>query len=133
MSEPLHMGTESVLFICLGNICCSLIAEAFFSKLVNDQNISDKWKLDSEAISTCEIRNRPDYYRRQTLMKKYGITMNHISRQITKDFLTFDYVVYIDESNLRDLNRKVNQVKNFKAKIELLGSYKPQKLLFEEP
>jgi low molecular weight phosphotyrosine protein phosphatase len=34
----------------------------------------------------------------------------------------------------RDLNRKSNQVKNCKAKIELLGSYDPQKqLIIEDP
>lgn len=40
----------------------------------------------------------------------------------------------MDESNLRDLNRKGNQVKNCRAKIELLGSYDPQKqLIIEDP
>jgi low molecular weight phosphotyrosine protein phosphatase len=40
----------------------------------------------------------------------------------------------MDESNLRDLNRKSNQVKNCKATIELLGSYDPQKqLIIDDP
>ncbi|XP_020821516.1 low molecular weight phosphotyrosine protein phosphatase isoform X1 [Phascolarctos cinereus] len=127
-------GTRSVLFVCLGNICRSPIAEAVFRKLVADQNISDKWRIDSAATSAYEIGNSPDY-RGQTCMKKHGITMNHIARQITKDdFLTFDYILCMDESNLRDLNRKVNQVKNCKAKVELLGSYDPQKqLIIEDP
>ena len=68
-------------------------------------------------------------------MRKHGIHMQHIARQITKeDFATFDYILCMDESNLRDLNRKSNQVKNCKAKIELLGSYDPQKqLIIEDP
>nr|XP_045225854.1 low molecular weight phosphotyrosine protein phosphatase isoform X4 [Macaca fascicularis] len=55
--------------------------------------------------------------------------------KITKeDFATFDYILCMDESNLRDLNRKSNQVKTCKAKIELLGSYDPQKqLIIEDP
>ncbi|KAF6101852.1 acid phosphatase 1 [Phyllostomus discolor] len=87
---------KSVLFVCLGNICRSPIAEAVFRKLVTDQNVSDK---------------------------------------VTKeDFATFDYMLCMDESNLRDLTRKSNQVKNSKAKIELLGSYDPQKqLIIEDP
>uniref|UniRef100_A0ABI7VPR7 Low molecular weight phosphotyrosine protein phosphatase n=1 Tax=Felis catus TaxID=9685 RepID=A0ABI7VPR7_FELCA len=54
---------------------------------------------------------------------------------VTKeDFATFDYILCMDESNLRDLNRKSNQIKNCKAKIELLGSYDPQKqLIIEDP
>lgn len=68
-------------------------------------------------------------------MRKHDIPMNHVARQITKeDFATFDYILCMDESNLRDLNRKSNQVKNCKAKIELLGSYDPQKqLIIEDP
>lgn len=68
-------------------------------------------------------------------MKKHGIHMQHIARQITReDFATFDYILCMDESNLRDLNRKSNQVKNCRAKIELLGSYDPQKqLIIEDP
>ena len=65
-------------------------------------------------------------------MKKYGIPMSHVARQVTKeDFATFD-ILCMDESDLRDLNRKSNQVKNCRAKIELLGSYDPQKQLIME-
>ncbi|XP_072494425.1 low molecular weight phosphotyrosine protein phosphatase-like [Notamacropus eugenii] len=125
-------GTRSMLFVCLSNICRSPIAKAVFRKFVAEQNILDKWRIDSEATSTYEIGNSHDY-RGQTCMKKHGIAMNHFARQITKkDFLTFDYILRMDESNLRDLNRKVIQVKNCKAKIELLGSYEPQKQLIIE-
>uniref|UniRef100_A0A8W4FLI1 Low molecular weight phosphotyrosine protein phosphatase n=1 Tax=Sus scrofa TaxID=9823 RepID=A0A8W4FLI1_PIG len=117
-----------------GNICRSPIAEAVFRKLVTDQNVSDNWRIDSAATSTYELGNPPDY-RGQACMKRHGVPMSHIARQITKeDFATFDYILCMDESNLRDLNRKGNQVKNCRAKIELLGSYDPQKqLIIEDP
>ena len=114
--------TKSVLFVCLGNICRSPIAEAVFRNLVTDQNISDNWRIDSAATSTYELGNPPDY-RGQACMKKHGIPMSHVARQVTKeDFATFDYILCMDESNLRDMNRKSNQVKNCRAKIELLGT-----------
>uniref|UniRef100_A0A5F9DGS1 Phosphotyrosine protein phosphatase I domain-containing protein n=1 Tax=Oryctolagus cuniculus TaxID=9986 RepID=A0A5F9DGS1_RABIT len=50
-------ASKLVLFVCLGNICQSPIAEAVFRKLVTDQNVSDNWKIDSTATSTCEIGN----------------------------------------------------------------------------
>ncbi|XP_030781937.1 low molecular weight phosphotyrosine protein phosphatase [Rhinopithecus roxellana] len=129
-----EQATKSVLFVCLGNICRSPIAEAVFRKLVTDQNISENWRVDSAATSGYEIGNAPDY-RGQNCMKRHGVPMSHVAQQITKeDFATFDYILCMDESNLRDLNRKSNQVKTCKAKIELLGSYDPQKqLIIEDP
>uniref|UniRef100_A0A8C1Q4U6 Low molecular weight phosphotyrosine protein phosphatase n=1 Tax=Cyprinus carpio TaxID=7962 RepID=A0A8C1Q4U6_CYPCA len=55
--------------------------------------------------------------------------------QVTKDdFVTFDHILCMDESNLRDLNKKASSVKNSKAKIELLGSYDPEKqLIIQDP
>ncbi|XP_042189537.1 low molecular weight phosphotyrosine protein phosphatase isoform X2 [Callorhinchus milii] len=117
---------KSVLFVCLGNICRSPIAEAIFRKLATDQGVVDKWRIDSAATSTYEIGNPPDY-RGQNTMRKYGITMSHIARQVTKDdFRTFDYVLCMDNSNLQDLKRKADKVSDCKAKIQLLGTYDPQ-------
>ncbi|XP_036406409.1 low molecular weight phosphotyrosine protein phosphatase isoform X1 [Megalops cyprinoides] len=128
-----HEG-KSVLFVCLGNICRSPIAEAVFRKMVTDRGTADKWRIDSAATSTYEIGNPPDY-RGQACMRKHGVSMRHVARQVTKeDFMTFDHMLCMDESNLRDLNKKANTVKNCKAQIELLGKYDPQKqLIIKDP
>ncbi|RXM31405.1 Low molecular weight phosphotyrosine protein phosphatase [Acipenser ruthenus] len=163
---------KAVLFVCLGNICRSPIAEAVFRKLAKDNSVVDHWRIDSAATSTYEIGNPPDH-RGQACMRKHGTNMSHVARQwvidsgavsdwnvgcspdaralaclrnhgietdhrarqVTKDdFATFDYILCMDESNLRDLKKKASQVKNCKAKIELLGSYDPQKqLIIQDP
>uniref|UniRef100_A0A8D2JSB0 Low molecular weight phosphotyrosine protein phosphatase n=2 Tax=Sciurus TaxID=10001 RepID=A0A8D2JSB0_SCIVU len=127
-------GPKSVLFVCLGNICRSPIAEAVFRKLVTDQNDLDNWTIDSGAVSDWNVGRAPDP-RAVNCLGNHGISTAHKARQVTKeDLATFDYILCMDESNLRDLNRKSNQVKNCKAKIELLGSYDPQKqLIIEDP
>ncbi|XP_075454375.1 low molecular weight phosphotyrosine protein phosphatase isoform X2 [Ascaphus truei] len=144
-------SSKSVLFVCLGNkrrgdqqrvtatrfncnICRSPIAEAVFRKLVTDEGLLNQWNIDSAATSTYEIGNPPDD-RGKACMRKHGISMNHTARQITKDdFLEYDYILCMDESNLRELKRKCSQFKNCKANIELLGSYDPQKrLIIEDP
>ncbi|XP_042528338.1 low molecular weight phosphotyrosine protein phosphatase isoform X3 [Dipodomys spectabilis] len=85
MAERSH---KSVLFVCLGNICRSPIAEAVFRKLVADQNVSDDWRIDSAATSTYEVGNPPDY-RGQSCMRKHGIPMSHTARQVPYWSLTF--------------------------------------------
>uniref|UniRef100_A0A2K5DTR2 Low molecular weight phosphotyrosine protein phosphatase n=1 Tax=Aotus nancymaae TaxID=37293 RepID=A0A2K5DTR2_AOTNA len=134
VAEP---ATKSVLFVGLGNICRSPIAEAVFRKLVTDQNISENWRVDSVATSGYEGGNPPNY-QGQSCTKRHGILMNHVARKITKeDFAIFDYILCMDESHLRDLNKKSNRKKKKKtcrAKIELLGSYDPQiQLTIEDP
>ncbi|XP_005815355.1 low molecular weight phosphotyrosine protein phosphatase isoform X1 [Xiphophorus maculatus] len=119
-------GSKSVLFVCLGNICRSPIAEAVFRKMATDSGVVDKWRIDSAATSTYEIGNTPDH-RGQACMKRHGVPMSHVARQVTKDdFMTFEYILCMDESNLSDLNKKAKSVKTSTAKIELLGSYDPQ-------
>ncbi|XP_034143518.1 low molecular weight phosphotyrosine protein phosphatase isoform X2 [Esox lucius] len=103
---------KSVLFVCLGNICRSPIAEAVFKKMATDASVVDKWRIDSAATSTYEIGNPPDH-RGQACLKKHGVPMMHVAS---------------------DLKKKANSVKNSKAKIELLGSYDPEKqLIIKDP
>uniref|UniRef100_G1S3A6 Phosphotyrosine protein phosphatase I domain-containing protein n=1 Tax=Nomascus leucogenys TaxID=61853 RepID=G1S3A6_NOMLE len=65
-----EQATKSVLFVCLGNICRSPIAEAVFRKL----------RVDSVATSGYEIGNPPDY-RGQSCMKRHSIPMSHVARK----------------------------------------------------
>ncbi|XP_068433693.1 low molecular weight phosphotyrosine protein phosphatase isoform X1 [Clinocottus analis] len=127
-------GKKSVLFICLGNICRSPIAEAVFRKMATDAGVVDKWRIDSAATSNYEIGNSPDH-RGQACMKSHGVPMQHVARKVTNDdFLSFEYILCMDESNLSELNRRANLVKNVPAKIELLGAYDPNKqLIIKDP
>ncbi|VCX39211.1 unnamed protein product, partial [Gulo gulo] len=100
----------------------SLTAEAIFRKLVTDPNVFNKRKVDSATTSKNETENPPDYQRHNG-MKGHGSAMNRIVQAgDQEDFATFDYILCMEESNLKDLNRKRKQVKNGKAKIEPLGA-----------
>ncbi|XP_062267502.1 low molecular weight phosphotyrosine protein phosphatase isoform X2 [Platichthys flesus] len=119
-------STKSVLFVCLGNICRSPIAEAVFCKMATDAGVVDKWVIDSGATSDWNVGSSPDH-RGLACLRNHSIETSHRARQVTKeDFMSFEYILCMDESNLSELNRKAKSVKNYSAKIELLGSYDPQ-------
>lgn len=95
-----------VLFICHGNICRSTMSESVFTHMINQQNLSDQFIIDSAATSTEEIGNPPH---RGTVKKlcEVGIPLvPHRARQITwKDYEKFDYIIGMDQWNIRNLNR----------------------------
>ena len=95
-----------VLFICHGNICRSTMAQFVFQDMVNKLNLTDQFIIDSRATSTEEIGNPPH---RGTVnkLKEVGIPLiPHRAKQIThKDYDEFDYIIGMDEWNMRNLNR----------------------------
>lgn len=95
-----------VLFVCHGNICRSTMSESVFTHMINQQNLSDQFIIDSAATSTEEIGNPPH---RGTVKKlrEVGIPLvPHRARQITwKDYEKFDYIIGMDQWNIRNLNR----------------------------
>ena len=117
-------GDKSVLFICLGNICRSPIAEAVFCHLADKHGVRDKWLVDSAAIIDMHQGKLPDH-RARTCMKTYNVSMDHRARQITTDdFTKFKWIFGMDEQNIKDIKRAAPSSHN--AHIELLGDYDPQ-------
>lgn len=122
------MGHKSALFVCLGNICRSPIAEACFKQLLAEQGILNEWHVDSAATSTYQIGNSPDS-RGQACMHALGIhkhIQHHRARQITDaDYQEFDFIFGMDHSNISNL--KSMAPSSYKAKIFLLGSFDDDK------
>ncbi|XP_029707583.2 low molecular weight phosphotyrosine protein phosphatase 1 [Aedes albopictus] len=113
--------TKKALFICLGNICRSPIAEAVFLKTIADAGVADQWEVDSAAIGGWHVGNQPDH-RALATMKKHDLPYDNRARQITKkDFDHYDYIFGMDQENMSDL--KSRAPKGSKAKHLLLGDY----------
>ncbi len=95
-----------VMFVCHGNICRSTLAQSVFTYKVKELGLADKFYIDSMATSTEEIGNPPH---RGTVKKlnEAGIpVVPHKAKQITwSDYGKFDYIIGMDEWNMRNLNR----------------------------
>ena len=95
-----------VLFICHGNICRSTMAQFVFADLVKKAGLTDRFEIESAAVSREEIGN-PVYPPARRELAKHGITCEgHAARQVTmEDYHRFDRIYYMDRSNARWLSR----------------------------
>ena len=98
--------TIGVLFICLGNICRSPLAEALFRKTVVDEGLESRFRIDSAGTSGYHDGEPPDARTTDTARRR-GVEVAGRSRRVTgADIETFDLVV-MDAENLRNVERLV--------------------------
>lgn len=118
------MGDKrSVMFVCLGNICRSPMAEAVFKEAAKQKGVDNKWYAESAGTGGWHVGCSPDD-RTMTVLRDNNIQFKHSAQQLTtEDFNRFDFIFGMDQSNMNDLNRK--KPKGSKAQLLLLGSFDP--------
>ena len=96
---------KKILFICLGNICRSPMAEAVMRKLVKERGLEKEYEIDSAGLIRYHEGEGADP-RMKFHAQRHGYLLTHISRPIKEtDFDLFDLIVSMDDSNWDKLHR----------------------------
>ena len=93
---------QKILFVCLGNICRSPLAEGIMLKLIADKNLS--LHVDSAGTAKFHVGEQPD---KRTIenAKKHNVDLKPlVARQFSeKDFDLFDTIYVMDNSNMTNV------------------------------
>ncbi len=110
---------KKVLFICHGNICRSPMAKYIFQDMVEKRGCAFEFYIDSAATSYEEIGN-PVYPPARQELSRHGISCKgHAARKLVKsDFENFDYLIAMEEYNLRNIRREFGET--LASKVSLL-------------
>ena len=105
-----------VLFVCLGNICRSPMAEFVFKDMVNKKGLSKEFYIESAATSS-EAVGEGIYFGTRNILKEQGIPFEERkARQMTKeDYNKFDYILGMENKNIVNILRIVGEDKDNKV------------------
>lgn len=96
---------KKILFVCLGNICRSPMAEFMLKDIVKNKGIDNKFFIESRATSYDE-ENNPMHPKAINKLKEHGICItNKRAQRIQKDdYNNFDFIIGMENSNIRAIN-----------------------------
>jgi protein-tyrosine phosphatase len=121
-----------ILFVCTGNICRSPTAEGVFKRHVREAGLAERILSDSAGTHDYHVGEAPDP-RAQSAALQRGYDLSELcGRQVSRrDFIDFDYVLAMDEANLRMLKRQCPP--EHAGKVKLFMEFAPNPRALEVP
>lgn len=121
-------GKIKVLFVCLGNICRSPAAQGVMQCVVDANNATAMFEIDSAGTGDWHIGDLPDK-RMRVHAQRRGYNLTHRARQIRQsDFDEFDLIIPMDDSNIRNIRALARTVEDEKKIVpirEFIGNQFP--------
>ncbi len=120
--EP--QATTSVLFVCLGNICRSPLAEGVLQHLLAEAGLDGAVEVESAGTGSWHVGDLADPRSREVASRN-GVQLTSRARQVRpEDFERFDLIVAMDRSNLADL-QEMKERHGGDARLALLRDWDP--------
>ena len=115
-------GMIKILFVCLGNICRSPLAEAIFIDKVKKKGIAHQFESHSCGTANYHVGDSPDV-RTIRNAEKNGVKINHIGRQLCdEDMEYYDFIFVMDKSNYSNVLR-LKSARDKQDKIHMLRKF----------
>lgn len=122
----------SILFVCLGNICRSPMAEAIMQKRVEETGVKNLFHIDSAGLISYHEGEGADP-RMKSHAFRHGYRLTHISRPVRpSDFDDFDLIIGMDDSNYDKL-RRLAPTLEAEAKVQRMTDYCTQHVIDHVP
>ena len=120
------MKKINVLFVCLGNICRSPMAEGVFKNIVEKESLGKYFSIDSAGTSRYHIGKNPDHRALETCAQK-NIILNHKGREFIKeDLISQDFILAMDDENLANIKKLItSEMNESMAEIFLMRNFDP--------
>ena len=124
----------SVLFVCLGNICRSPLAEGMFREKVRAAGLEDHFRIASAGTGDYHVGEAPDD-RMQAAARRNGdldISAQQAQQFEASYFEAFDHIFVMDKSNLHDV-LFLDEDDRFDGKVRLFREFDPEPGNYQVP
>ncbi len=116
-----------ILFVCLGNIIRSPLAEALFKKMARERGVAHKYEVDSAGLGPWHV-GEPADPRMRRVAARHGVTYDeHRARLFrTTDLDDFDLILVMDRDNWARILGMAAHRPEHRAKIRFLREFDPE-------